>query len=116
MNGTNDYRSTMQQAAAAYLQANANQYLSSGSDRLFDACVNHLAKGLEVPQFMAEQLAQRAWDEVFPGPAPIWLGIDWGQGDDEVVYLIDTRSHCRFPIPARYLPAHLLKQRPQHTQ
>ncbi|HCK3382240.1 TPA: hypothetical protein NZK17_006351, partial [Pseudomonas aeruginosa] len=91
MNGTNDYRSTMQQAAAAYLQANANQYLSSGSDRLFDACVNHLAKGLEVPQFMAEQLAQRAWDEVFAGPEPIWLGIDWGQGDDEVVYLIDTR-------------------------
>ncbi|MDG4344458.1 hypothetical protein ACSBRW_32605, partial [Pseudomonas aeruginosa] len=94
MNGSNDYRSTMQQAAAAYLRSNANQYLSSGSDRLFSACVNHLVKGLEVPQFMAEQLAQRAWDQVFAGPEPIWLGIDWGEGDSEVVYLIDTRSHC----------------------
>lgn len=86
-----DYRTFMQAAARSYLERRKDQYLA-GDDHLFNACVNHLVTSLEVPVFLAQSLAQRAWDEIFPEPEPVWLGVDWA-GDDTVRLVDEHPKH-----------------------
>ncbi|MDD0998498.1 hypothetical protein M5G20_21880 [Pseudomonas sp. TNT2022 ID1044] len=117
---TSDYRSSMQQAAFAYLQRHEAQYLVD-SDLLYENCVRHLATSLEVPVFMAERLVHNAWTELQVINQRKWIGVDWGNSPGcTVVHLIDTRADLRYPVPARLLPQTLLAQREsvlkQHPQ
>ncbi|MGX9559503.1 hypothetical protein [Pseudomonas sp. CFBP 5750] len=57
-----DYRSSMQQAALAYLARHQAEHLAD-SDQLFKNCVHHLIVALEVPSGIAAKLAQLAWTE-----------------------------------------------------
>ncbi|WP_085656121.1 hypothetical protein [Pseudomonas sp. B11(2017)] len=108
---THDYRSSMQDAAFAYLQRHEAQYLVD-SDLLYDNCIRHLTISLEVPVFMAERLVHNAWTELQVINQRKWIGVDWGASPScTVVHLIDTRADQRYPVPARLLPQTLLAQR-----
>lgn len=65
-----DYRSSMQQAAFAYLRRHEAQHLVD-SDLLYENCVRHLTTALEVPVFMAQKLVHNAWTEMTVGVALI---------------------------------------------
>ena len=62
MNEKPDYRSSMQQAALAYLARHQAEHLADG-DQLFKNCIRHLIVALEVPSDIAMKLAQLAWTE-----------------------------------------------------
>ena len=107
----NDYRSSMQRAAFAYLQRLEAQHLV-GSDLLYENCVRHLTTALEVPVFMAQQLVHNAWTELQVINQCNWIGVDWGiSPGSTVVHLIDTRADLRYPVTSRLLPQSLLAQR-----
>ena len=117
---THDYRSSMQQAAFAYLQRHEAEHLVD-SDLLFDRCIRHLTLALEVPVFMAPKLVHNAWTELQVIKQRTWIGVDWGTAPDSSrVHLVDVRADQRFPVPARFLPQKLLDQRStvhkQHLQ
>ncbi|MFL7962055.1 hypothetical protein ACEI36_07355 [Pseudomonas kielensis] len=57
-----DYRSSMQQAALAYLARHQAEHLADG-DQLFKNCIRHLIVALEVPSGIAMKLVQLAWTE-----------------------------------------------------
>lgn len=110
-----DYRSSMQRAAYAYLQRHEAQYLVD-SDLLYDNCVRHLTRALEVPVFMVQQLVHNAWTDLQVANQRKWIGVDCSSGaDSTVVHLIDIRAGLRYPVPARLLPQALLDKRdPAH--
>ncbi|MEX5628988.1 hypothetical protein [Pseudomonas marginalis] len=117
---THDYRSSMQQAAFAYLQRHEAEHLVD-SDLLFDRCIRHLTLALEVPVFMAPKLVHNAWTELQVIKQRTWIGVDWGTAPGSSrVHLVDVRADQRFPVPARFLPQKLLDQRStvhkQHPQ
>lgn len=108
---THDYRSSMQQAAFAYMQRHEAEYLID-SDLLFDRCIRHLTLALEVPVFMAPKLVHNAWTELQVIKKRRWIGIDWASGSDSThVHLVDVLADQRFSISARFLPQKLLEQR-----
>jgi hypothetical protein len=119
---THDYRSSMQRAAYAYLQRHEAQYLVD-SDLLFDNCVHHLAMGLEVPMFMAQQLTHLAWTELQAAhrhaQAARLVAIETRRTPGaQVVHLIDTRTQQRYCVSARLLPQGLIAaghSTPYHT-
>ncbi|AGE26930.1 hypothetical protein H045_14325 [Pseudomonas poae RE*1-1-14] len=96
---THDYRSSMQQAAFAYLQRHEAEHLVD-SDLLFDRCIRHLTLALEVPVFMAPQLVHNAWTELQVIKKRRWIGVDWASGSDRV-HLVDILADQRFPVPDR---------------
>ncbi|KIH84236.1 hypothetical protein [Pseudomonas batumici] len=117
---SHDYRSSMQRAAFSYLQRHEAEHLVD-TDLLFDRCVCHLTRALEVPVFMAQQLVHNAWTELQVINQRKWVGVDWGTGPGAtVVHLVDLRADLRYPVPARLLPQKLLDQRSalpqQHPQ
>lgn len=108
---THDYRSSMQQAAFAYLQRHEAEHLVD-SDLLFDRCIRHLTLALEVPVFMAPKLVHNAWTELQVIKKRRWIGIDLASGSDSTrVHLVDVLTDERFPVSARFLPQKLLDQR-----
>ncbi|WP_339439342.1 hypothetical protein [Pseudomonas sp. EA_15y_Pfl1_P104] len=108
---THDYRSSMQQAAFAYLQRHEAEHLVD-SDLLFDRCIRHLTLALEVPVFMAPKLVHNAWTELQMIKKRRWIGVDWATGPDSTrVHLVDVLADRRFPVPARFLPQKMLDQR-----
>ena len=108
---THDYRSSMQQAAFAYLQRHEAEHLVD-SDLLFDRCIRHLTLALEVPVFMAPKLVHNAWTELQVIKKRRWIGVDWANGSDSArVHLVDVLADQRFPVSARFLPQKLLDQR-----
>lgn len=107
---THDYRSSMQQAAFAYLQRHEAEHLVD-SDLLFDRCIRHLTLALEVPVFMAPKLVHNAWTELQVTKKRRWIGIDLVSGSDSThVYLVDRLAGQRFSVSARFLPQKLLGQ------
>ncbi|WP_213936861.1 hypothetical protein [Pseudomonas sp. dw_612] len=62
MTTTHDYRTSMQEAARAYLLRHQAEYLAD-SDQLFESCVRHLSVALEVPANIATKLVHLAWSE-----------------------------------------------------
>lgn len=58
-----DYRTSMQEAARAYLLRHQAEYLAD-SDQLFESCVRHLSVALEVPTSIATKLVHLAWSEI----------------------------------------------------
>lgn len=108
-----DYRSAMQAAALGYLQQHRDQYLTS-EDLLFNSCVSYLVNAMDVPLFLAQTVAQRAWNTLFTQREPAWLSIDFAAGDRHTAYLVDLRENLRYPVPARLLPQHLLQRQPKH--
>lgn len=108
---THDYRSSMQQAAFAYLQRHEAEHLVD-SDLLFDRCIHHLTLALEVPVFMAPALVHNAWSQLQVIKKRRWIGIDWANGSDSThVLLVDVLAEQCFPVSARLLPQKLLDQR-----
>lgn len=108
---THDYRSSMQQAAFAYLQRHEAEHLVD-SDLLFDRCIRHLTLALEVPVFMAPKLVHNAWTELQMIKKRRWIGVDWATGADSTrVHLVDVLADQHYPVPARFLPQKMLDQR-----
>lgn len=108
---TQDYRSSMQHAAFAYLQRHEAEHLVD-SDLLFDRCIRHLTLALEVPVFIAPKLVHSAWTELQVIKKRRWIGIDWATGSDSShVHLVDVLADQRFSVSARFLPQKLLDQR-----
>ena len=64
-----DYRTSMQEAARAYLLRHRAEYLAD-SDKLFESCVHHLVVALEVPTNTAPKLVHLAWSEILDSPQP----------------------------------------------
>lgn len=112
-NPATDYRAAMQQAAVAYLLRHRGEHLT-GDDQVLENCARYLAQSLEVPQHLVPRIAELAVAE-FEGLTTkrlTILGVYPGSGlFRPVLWVLDTRTQQRHPVPARYLPARLLKPR-----
>lgn len=103
---TDDYRTTMQQAAAAYIKRHEAEHLHD--DGLFERTVRYLVTSLEVPAFMADRLVHLAMTERMP-KGKAWVGVDMASGPDESRLLIlDRRIGQTMLLPCRHLPGRFL--------
>lgn len=101
-----DYRTTMQQAAAAFIKRHEAEHLHD--DGLFDRTVRYLVTSLEVPAFMAERLVHLAMTERMP-KGKAWVGVDMAAGPDQSRLLIlDRRIGQTMLLPCRHLPGRFL--------
>ena len=113
INPTNDYRAAMQQAAVAYLYRQQGQHLS-GDCQLIENCKRYLAQSLEVPEHLVQRIAELAVTEFesMTTKRVARLGIyPAGSAYRYLVWLLDTQTQKRYPVPARFLPARLLTSR-----
>ena len=113
INPTNDYRAAMQQAAVAYLYRQQGQHLS-GDHQLMDNCKRYLALSLEVPDHLVQRIAELAVAEFesMTTKRVAWLGIHpTSSAFRYLVWLLDTQTLQRYPVPARFLPARMLTTR-----
>lgn len=101
-----DYRSSMQAAARAFIARHQGEHLADDA-ALFDRAVSYLVTSLEVPAFMAPGLVHLAMTQQPVQPQARWIGIDIGSGPD-VLVLIDHRNGTRVSIPRRILPERFL--------
>lgn len=101
-----EYRSSMQQAALAFLKRHQGEHLADDG-RLFERAVGYLTRSLEVPAFMADRLVHLAMSELECLARPV-IGIDYATGQDEGrVALVDFSTGEVELIPLRHLPARL---------
>lgn len=108
-----DYRLGMQRAALVYLQRHQDEHLGSDMQQLVDNCAHYLITSMDVPLFMAPRLVELALGELESkrDARQAWIGIDHSHGlDANSVWLVDTRTHERFPIPIRWLPERLISR------
>lgn len=113
INPTNDYRAAMQQAAVAYLYRQQGQYLS-GDHQLLENCKRYLTQSLEVPEHLVQRIAELAVTEFesMTTKRVARLGIHPSSNAFRyLVWLLDTQTQQRYPVPARFLPARLLTSR-----
>lgn len=101
-----EYRTTMQEAALAFLQRHQGEHLADDG-HLFDRAVSYLVNALDVPAFMADRLAHLAMTELDNKPRPAPIGIDYATGDSYTVALLHFATGERVLIPCRHLPARL---------
>lgn len=101
-----EYRSTMQQAAQAFLQRHQAEHLADDG-HLFDRAVSYLVNALDVPSFMADRLVHLAMSELDSKPRPVPIGIDYGTGDASRVALLHFSTGETVLIPCRHLPLRL---------
>lgn len=100
-----DYRSSMQAAARAFIARHHAEHLVDDG-ALFDRAVGYLVGSLDVPAFMAPGLVHLAMNEQ---PATRWIGVDLAAGlDATALVLIDRRTGVRATIPRRILPERFL--------
>ncbi|MDP2747975.1 hypothetical protein [Pseudomonas sp.] len=100
-----DYRSTMQAVAEAYVQRHKAEHLDEST--LFERTCQHLVNANQVPIFMAERLAYLAMSKTTP--ACVTVGWDLASGPDKTV-LIDIRDGIVHAVPSRILPHRFLSQ------
>ena len=115
INPANDYRAAMQQAAVAYLYRQQGLHLS-GDHQLLENCKQYLAQSCEVPEHLVQRIAELAVAEFesMTTKRVARLGIHPSSTAFRyLVWLLDTQTQQRFPVPARFLPARLLTSR--HT-
>jgi hypothetical protein len=113
INPTNDYRAAMQQAAVAYLYRQQGQHLS-GDCQQIENCKRYLAQSLEVPEHLVQRIAELAVTEFesMTTKRVARLGIyPASSAFRYLVWLLDTQTQKRYPVPARFLPARLLTSR-----
>ncbi len=113
INPTNDYRAAMQQAAVAYLYRQQGQHLS-GDHQLLENCKRYLTHSLEVPEHLVQRIAELAVAGFgsMTTKRVARLGIHPSSSASRyLVWLLDTQTQKRYPIPARFLPARLLASR-----
>ncbi len=101
-----EYRSTMQQAALAFLQRHQGEHLADDG-HLYDRAVSYLVNALDVPAFMADRLAHLAMTELDNKPRSVPIGIDYGTGDSYTVALLHYSTGETVLIPRRHLPLRL---------
>ena len=112
-NPTSDYRAAMQQAAVAYLYRQNGQHLS-GDHQLIENCKHYLAQVLEVPGHLVQRIAELAVTEFesMTTKRVARLGIyPASSAYRYLVWLLDTQTQKRYPVPARFLPTRLLTSR-----
>ena len=98
-----DYRSSMQRAAAAFIERHQGEHLQDDG-RLFERAVSYLVNSLEVPAFMADRIVHLAMSQGRPAPQP-WVGVDMATGPSTTHrLLIDHRAGQKLPVPLRLLP------------
>lgn len=101
-----DYRSSMQQAAAAFIQRHQAEHLHD--DGLFERTVRYLVTALEVPAFMADRIVHLAMSARLPA-GKAWVGVDTGNGPDRTAVLVhDHRTGINLLLPCRHLPGRFL--------
>ena len=113
INPANDYRAAMQQAAVAYLYRQQGQHLS-GDHLLLENCKRYLTQSLEVPEHLVQRIAELAVAEfeAMTTKRVTRLGIYPASSAYRYsVWLLDTQTQMRYPVPARFLPARLLTSR-----
>jgi hypothetical protein len=112
-NPASDYRAAMQQAAVAFLYRQRGQHLA-GDNQVLENCARYLAQSLEVPAHLVQRIAELAvaeFESMTTGRVTR-LGIYPSSGLVRYqVWLLDTRTQKRYPVPARFLPARLLTSR-----
>ncbi|WP_448647212.1 hypothetical protein [Pseudomonas mohnii] len=112
-NPASDYRAAMQQAAVAYLYRQHGQHLT-GDDLVLENCKRYLSQSLEVPEHLVQRIAELAVTEFesMTSKRVARLGIYPGSSAYRyLVWLLDTQTQKRYPVPARFLPARLLTSR-----
>ncbi|QPG61220.1 hypothetical protein HFV04_017015 [Pseudomonas sp. BIGb0427] len=110
-NPTSDYRAAMQQAAVAYLYR--GEHLA-GDAQVLENCSRYLLHSLEVPEHLVQRIAELAVAEFenMTIKRLAWLGIYPSSGPYRpLIWLLDTKTQQRHPVPARFLPTHLLQTR-----
>lgn len=113
INPANDYRAAMQQAAVAYLYRQQGQHLT-GDHLLLENCKRYLIQSLEVPEHLVQRIAELAVTEFesMTTKRVALLGIyPASSAYRYLVWLLDTQTQKRYPVPARFLPARLLTSR-----
>lgn len=113
VNPANDYRAAMQQAAVAYLFRQRSQHLA-GDSQVLENCARYLTHSLEVPGPLVQRIAELAVAEFesMTTKRVAMLGIYPASGPFRYqIWLLDTRTQKRHPVPARFLPARLLTSR-----
>lgn len=100
-----EYRSSMQQAALAFLQRHQGEHLADDG-HLFDRAVSYLVNALDVPTFMADRLVYLAMSELEFVKRPV-IGIDYGTGDSTAVRVMHFLTGETVLIRCRYLPLRL---------
>lgn len=91
-----DYQSSMQQAAAKYIERHQAEHLND--DGLFERTVRYLVRALEVPSFMADRLVHLAMSDRLPKGKPL-ASIDLG-----TCAVLDNRTGQWDRPPLRTLP------------
>ncbi|WP_065760987.1 hypothetical protein [Pseudomonas defluvii] len=112
-NPTSDYRAAMQQAAVAYLYRQRGQHLA-GDHQVLENCARYLTQSLEVPENLVQRIAELAVAEFesMTTKRVARLGIYPASGPYRyLIWLLDTQTKKRYPVPARFLPARLLTSR-----
>lgn len=115
VNAEHDYRMAMQQAGVAYLERHRGEHLAGDAKQL-ENLHTYLTTSLEVPQFLAGRIAERALVEFETQQIEVLAGFDLATlPHSTVVWLIDQATRARYPIAARFLPTHLQHRfTPQH--
>ncbi len=112
-NPATDYRAAMQQAAVAFLLRHRGEHLS-GDHQVLENCKRYLAQSLEVQPHLVQRIAELAVSE-FEGMTcrrVTLLGIHPASGAFRpMLWLLDTRTQQRYPVPARFLPQRLMTSR-----
>jgi hypothetical protein len=108
MDNPQEYRSSMQSAALAFLLRHQGEHLVDDG-QLFERANGYLVNSLEVPAFMAPRLVHLAMSELSEARQPRLLGVDLAAGaDHSVLVLFDRRSGERVAISRRILPSRFL--------
>lgn len=101
-----DYRTTMQQAAAAFIKRHEAEHLHD--DGLFERTVRYLVTSLEVPAFMADRLVHLAMTERMP-EGKAWVAVDMAAGPDQSrLPILDRRTGLVLFLASKHLPGRFL--------
>lgn len=103
-----DYRSSMQQAALAYLKRHQSEHLTD-DQALFSRAVNYLCQSLQVEQWLAENLVSAAYGEL--RSVDCRLHLDISTSTSRTAIITDPASGMTFPIPVSLIVERLINQR-----
>lgn len=113
INHETHYRAAMQQAAVAFLYRREGLHLA-GDNQVLENCCRFLTQSLEVPDHLVQRIAELAvaeFESKTTGRLKL-LGICPTSGIFRPrLILLDTTTQQRYPVPARYLPRHMLQPR-----
>lgn len=100
-----DYRAAMQAAAYAFLERHQAEHLAD-EQTLFSRAVQHLQYGLDVPQYMAENLVALAYGEL--RSAGQRMQLDVATSSAATAMITDPASGLTFAVPVALIVRQLI--------